>query len=358
MEKRAILIGVLGFGETWDRPIKENGVSIVAVVDTDKKARNIGKEKFNLTDDKIFDGSDNSWTDIEADFVIECTPPFQRENRIMAALCSGKHVLTAKPAALSYEACREIMDVEKQTERSVYVVMQKRHLPAFYQLKKIINENELGEIRYGEINLDVDGTFWPTGKEWRKKMPFPSLLDGSIHHFDLINWWTNLKIVNIQAESWKPIWSPFDRDSDFEANLTLENGAVINYISRWSHKYGNITHYFSGIRLEYDKALLEVKDGKIYMNNQYVSVEDDGECKMDLELLNITYLKYALESMENNKNKYKLKLEDNLEAIKGVMLTLAALQSHKREEMENFEKRLKEMNIDRNQIDLLFKGVF
>lgn len=354
----AILIGVLGFGETWIKPIKENNIKIVAIVDVNKEARKIGKERFQLEENQVYDGSDYEWSKINADLVIECTPPDTKDIRIKVALVAGMHVIVSKPPTFSYEVLEELEQIAEKYKKKIFIVTQKRYLPAFQLVKKMIDSGKLGEFVYGNINLLVDGTFWPTGKGWRKRMPYPSLLDGSVHHYDLIQWWTGLGIEEVVATSWNPSWSPFDNDSDFHVNMKLSNGAMITYNSRWSYKYGNIEHYFSGVHLEFENGILEVIDGKVYYNNEYIKTEKDGEEMMDLELLNIQYLRDTLQSINEDKNQFYIMIQDHKEPFVGVLMTMAAIINERMVRKKEIILYRKEMKIDKQSIDTMMKDVF
>ena len=199
--KKVILLGIEGFGGQWPEPCELNGLEIVAIVDNDIAALERAKKRFKLPDSHFFDGSDLSWAQVEADAIIEATAPGKRVERVMAALEAGKDVIMAKPPVLNLEDLLAIQERKNMLGRQVHVATQKRYFPAYYKIKSIIEREDLGQLSYADINLRVDGTYWKSGFYWRRKLPFPSLMDGSIHHFDLLRWWTGAGFADVTASS-------------------------------------------------------------------------------------------------------------------------------------------------------------
>jgi len=357
---RVILLGVNGFGAQWVKPCSANGLEIVAVVDNYKEARESAHTQMHVPVSNIFDGSNNDWAGIEAEYAIEATSPGGRVERITAALRSGKHVIVAKPPVLCIEDMHHIIDVSNKCGKQLHVVTQKRYFPAFSKIKDIISSEALGNLVYADINLRVDGTFWKSGFYWRKRLPYPSLIDGSIHHFDLMRWWTGSTFKSVMAASWNTCWSPFDNDCDFSGIIRMNNGAVINYTSRWSMKHGPVINYFDGVRLEYLNDVLEVVDGKLYRNGEYIPLTNDGRTLMDTEELNIHILKDILETInsEGTDDTYNTSAEYHLEPFRGVIGTVASLVNKRETEFEDLEERLNEYCVSGDHFKQTMAGIF
>ena len=357
--KKVVLLGVDGFGGQWIKPCKLNGVEIVAIVDKNEEARARVEKELNIKKSNVFDGSDCSWAAIEeADGIIEATAPGKREERVIAALEAGKDVIMAKPPVLCMENLYKICDKKNECGKEVHVATQKRYFPAYRRIKNIIQNENLGKLVYADISLRVDGTYWRSGFNWRKKLPYPSLLDGSIHHFDLINWWTGAKFADVLATSWNPEWSPFDNDCDVSAVYNLDNGAVVNYTSRWSLKEGPVINYFEGIRLEFQNGVLEVRGGKLYQNGIYIPVISDGTTMMDTGELNIYIFSDMLKSIADKKDYYLTSVDHHIEPFKVVIASIASIINGKRIDITNFEDHLQEYGVSREQMDKMVEGAF
>lgn len=356
--KKVILLGIEGFGGQWPEPCELNGLEIVAIVDNDIAALERAKKRFKLPDSHFFDGSDLSWALVEADAIIEATAPGKRVERVMAALEAGKDVIMAKPPVLNLEDLLAIQERKNMLGRQVHVATQKRYFPAYYKIKSIIEREDLGQLSYADINLRVDGTYWKSGFYWRRKLPFPSLMDGSIHHFDLLRWWTGAGFADVTASSWNPVWSPFVNDCDIASVIHMDNGATVHYQSRWSMKDGPVINYFEGIRLEFTNAVLEVIGGKLYQNGRYIPLVGDGQTMMDTGKLNIYILSDILKSIEHRKDYYNTSVENHIEPFKCVIASVGAILSSRRIELKGLVDHLEEYGVSRYQLEVMMEHVF
>lgn len=358
MNHKVILIGTQGFGEQWREATAINGLEVVAVVDKYEEARMYGKQIYQLKDEQVFSNETDEWKNVAADIVIDASPPKDRIKRVNSALETGKNIILAKPYAYNLEELIEVTQLKEKFEKGVYLATQKRYFPVYYKIKRLMETGKLGNFVYGDISLDCDGTYWKSGAYWRKKMPYPSLIDAGIHHFDLIYWWTGLDARKIIARSWNPTGSKFDNDSDFWCNVKYYNGANVNIVARWSHKYGKVVNYFSGIRLEFENGLLQVIDGKLFLNNMYIPVEHDGEEYMDTAFLNRFLLRDAIDSIDNVHDNYKISIENSIETHKLVIGAVASIKNNKVIELDDLLDNLNNYKIDKLTMDKDFENVF
>lgn len=286
MSLKVILIGTGGFGSCWEEAIITHRLQVVAIVEKDEAMAEQARERYKLPKNRVFKADDLSWAQLKADLVIDSAPPFDRKKRIIAALLSGKNCLSAKPVILDVAECLEIMETEKASGKSVYVAMQKRYFPAFQNMKQLVSSGKIGTIGYVGIDLQVDGTVWEAGLDWRKNLLLPSLYEGAVHHIDLLCWLLDAYPSEIFAYSWNPVWSDFSSDADFCAAISFKPNMVAHYLSRWSTKRGRVSHYFSGFRIEGTESTIEVLDGNLLLNNTYIPYPNDGGKMMDLSKLN------------------------------------------------------------------------
>lgn len=303
MVKKIAIIGCGGFGETWELSIKQLKLEVKALIEVNDIVRKKYADIYRVDSANLYKNNEEvPWDKLDVDMVIDCTPPRGRVKRAEFVLNSGKILLTTKPAAESIDELEKLIELSQKSSQKIYVAQQKRYFPAYLYLKEVIDNNYLGKLVYVEINLRCNGLFWEPGKEWRTRMPYPPLLDGSIHHFDLLNQFINKRCVSISASSWNEKWSPFDGDASFQATLKYEDNVVAHYLARWApQRESEIVHYFSGMHIEFENGVVEVKDGKIYLNQKYIPIHDDGEEKMDISKLNFELLKDLFKCIENKK---------------------------------------------------------
>lgn len=280
------MLGVGGFGETWRSAMGSGQQQIVALIDGNENALREAKRHFGLADDACFRSIDE-WGG-HADLLIDSTPPNGRLDRLKAAAPKAAAFVIAKPLAWSTDEGRAIQQyLEPTGARVAWVAMQKRYLPAFTLLQQKVQGGAVGKPGYLRLDVEVDGTFWQPGWEWRQAMAFPSLWEGVIHQLDLaFHWMEELKPVELTAVAWNPSWSPFSGQADVSITIRGAMGEIVQILSRWSRLSGSVRHYFSGVRLEGPLGCLEVTDGKLFENGAYVATDRDGVDDMDLGLLN------------------------------------------------------------------------
>lgn len=320
---RVILVGVGGFGRLWDDALRIYGIAPVAIVDPDRAAAAEAAERYGLPRERVFSGLTEEWLDVNADLVIDSAPPFERARRMCLAARRNLDLIVAKPAVLTVEDGRTVLAALAESEATIYVAMQKRLLPALRRLKDLCDNGVLGRIEYVGIDLQVNGTVWEPGMLWRREVEYPSLVEGAVHHLDLVNWLVGPRFERVTAVSWNPSWSAFRHDADFCA--VLEGDLTLHYLSRWALRSGPATHYFSGLRIEGTAGSAAVIDGRLSIDGSYVPIEHDGECAMDLALLNQLLLRELIASSDRTRFSYEfafhLQTIRVMEAIRDALAT-------------------------------------
>lgn len=170
---------------------------LVAVCDIVKdKARGFS-QKFNAKAYYSFDALLKN--EQEVDIIVVCTPNGLHAEHSIQSLRAGKHVLCEKPMAISRIDGQRMIDVEQSTGKKLYVVKQNRYNPPVAFVKKMLEENKLGEILGFQLNC-----FWNRPAAYYADDPWKgtSKLDGGIlytqfsHFIDLLHWFLgDVKIV-------------------------------------------------------------------------------------------------------------------------------------------------------------------
>lgn len=86
--------------------------------------------------------------DPDLDGVIVCVPNFLHAPVAIAAMKAGKHVLTEKPMGLNGTVAAEMVEVSRQTGKTLMVALNNRYR-ADIQLVKKYAEEQFGELYYG-----------------------------------------------------------------------------------------------------------------------------------------------------------------------------------------------------------------
>jgi len=167
-------VGIVGLrrGEVFFRVFsKHKKAKVVAICDiNERRAEEFGR--INNIKGVYTDYKDFLKCDMDA--VVVCTPlPFHVKN-VIAALESGKHVLSEVPAANTLEECEELIKAVKKSKLK-YMMAENYIFFAYIQAwKKMIENGWLGKIIYAEAEYvqDCRSIMKEGGKlTWRASMP-------------------------------------------------------------------------------------------------------------------------------------------------------------------------------------------
>ncbi len=124
-------------------------------------------KKFNVAEDRCFDGFDNYQKVIATDceYVLMATPPAFRPLHFDAAVEAGKNCFIEKPVAVDPVGSRAVIATgEKAAAKGLAVVTgtQRRHQASYLRNKALIDAGAIGEIKGGVVQ-------WNGTVPWTKR---------------------------------------------------------------------------------------------------------------------------------------------------------------------------------------------
>ena len=232
---RVLLVGAGTRGRVWARVAAEaEQVRLVGVVDTDRARAEQAQSELGID---MLVGSDAASVaeDIPLDAIIVATPPASHHALVSDAISRGIHVLCEKP--LSDEMTDVIDLVEMADERALqlWVGMNFRYLPSSQRIRDLTGSGALGALSHAQFSYlrHRDGR-GPDLNDYPMTMPYPLLLEQSIHHFDLIRYCYRSEVEALVADSWRPSWSTYEGDCCASVLFRLQSGARVNYLATWT----------------------------------------------------------------------------------------------------------------------------
>jgi predicted dehydrogenase len=228
---KVILLGVGFFGSKWLQLfLEDKECEVVAVADADSDfelLRNRGIELNCAT----FTDYTAAIEKTDADIAVVILPAALHTDAAKRALKKGMHVLTEKPLALDRADAVDIIAFKKNYPDLLYVVDQNyRWRPHNYTIKCLVKGGKLGRLQSMLVEFrqpeDLRG--------YRKSLEMPLLQDVSIHHFDLIRYFTGSDAIRILAHSYHQFWSIFEGKETSNVLIEMENGVKVNYCGTWA----------------------------------------------------------------------------------------------------------------------------
>ncbi|MDD2322468.1 MAG: Gfo/Idh/MocA family oxidoreductase [Bacteroidales bacterium] len=123
------------------------------------------------------------------DYVSICSPNYLHDAHIRLALRNEAHAICEKPLVLNPWNVDALREIEKETEKNIYVILQLRHHPSILELKKTIDEGPADKV------YNIDLTYITSRGKWYqiswKGDPEKSggvATNIGIHFFDMLTW--------------------------------------------------------------------------------------------------------------------------------------------------------------------------
>ncbi len=260
---KVIQLGIGGMGNTWLKAVRRSDkIDYAGFVEINDDIASEQAAAYSLDPATIFKSLPQALEKLDADAVIDVTPPqFHRANSTLA-LEAGLPVLSEKPLAQSPEDARAIVAKAKETGLLHLVAQNYRYRPVSQTVKSLLDSGELGAV------AAVHAEFYkgPRFGGFREQMPHPLIIDMAIHHFDMMRFFLNSDVAEISARSWNPPWSWFKGHASATASLRFENDVYASYSASWCSQ-ALPTSWNGNWRFECEKAVMRVED-------DVVTVED------------------------------------------------------------------------------------
>ena len=122
--------------------------------------------------------------DPDVDLVVLATPHSVHADQAVRALDAGKHVVTDKIMCTSLEECDRMIEAARRNDRLLTVFHNRRWDGDYLTLRSLLEEGELGELRWLEMAWQVFGP--PRGWRGRKDMGGGRLFDLGAHMLDQV----------------------------------------------------------------------------------------------------------------------------------------------------------------------------
>ena len=230
MTKRVIHVGVGSFGRRWlteflAANVADRTVEVVALVDVDEKALAFGRGVLGLPESACHSDAAEAFAAHPADFCTVVVPPNRHEAVIDAALAHGLDILCEKPIADSMAASLRIARKVKSAGRKMAVTMSHRFDQDKTTLRRLVRSGRLGKVttvscRYASsMRRHME---W--GALFRHTMQDPLMIEGAVHHLDLVADLAGAPCETLYASTWRPDYADYAGDTDGIVVMTFANG--------------------------------------------------------------------------------------------------------------------------------------
>ena len=278
MTYRMIQVGTGGRGLAWCQgilpPNIEDGlIEVAAAVDTNPEALANARDFLGLPPEKCYTDLRRAFAENDADFCTVVVPPAFHEDVVDAALGHGMHVLSEKPIADTLAASCRIAEKVRRAGRKMGVTMSHRFAQDKTTLRETLRSGGWGAIDYLVMRFTCDMREHGDWGAFRYEMKDPLLIEGAVHHLDILADMGGADCRTIYARTWNPPWGAYQGDSQALVTMQLENGVRALYEGAKTNAVG-----LNGWGREYLRAECEL--ATLIMDHREIERFDhDGEAR-------------------------------------------------------------------------------
>ncbi len=182
-------IGIVGLGEgrsTMSAALNSTKLQLKTICDANEE---VCKQRCKEFD---FDNYTTKYQDMLDDAAIDIiaiyTPDHLHAEHIKQALLHNKHVVCTKPFIDDLHKANELIELQKKTNRKVFVGQSSRFFEPYKRQRKDFEEGVIGELITIESHYNADHR-WFLEKKWALESSFKWLYGGLSHPVDFIRYY-------------------------------------------------------------------------------------------------------------------------------------------------------------------------
>ena len=234
MRHRALMVGAGGMAGAWARrflPLHAERVEIVGLVDVEERVLRETGEAVGVPPARRFTSiaAAVAGTD-DASCCFVAVPPAFHEEAVVRAAERGLHVLSEKPLSDTWEGCVRIRRAVAGAGVKMAVMQNYRFNAPTLTLRELLRSGRLGRVNYVVARFAADYREWLSwGAEFRHRIPHALLLEGAVHHFDMLRNLSGADCQHVGGWEWNPPWSTSQGEFNALYTLRMTNGVHATY---------------------------------------------------------------------------------------------------------------------------------
>ncbi|MBN1346962.1 MAG: Gfo/Idh/MocA family oxidoreductase [Phycisphaerae bacterium] len=267
-KKKCLMIGAGGMAASWIRWLHDDfrdRVEFAAIVDVADEPLRASADYVGLPRERRFKDVREAFEKVEADFCGICTPPRFHEEAVVLAAGRGMHILSEKPIADTWEACERIVRAVRDGGVRMQVIQNYRFTPPMLAFRQVLREGGLGRINYIMTRFAADyrePVSW--GAVFRHEIPHSLLVEGAVHHFDMIRNLAGSTCRTITGWEWNVPWSSFKGECQALYAMQMANGVRAVYEgscnaagtqNSWYHELYRVECEGGAVAIDHDQVV-------------------------------------------------------------------------------------------------------
>ncbi len=266
---RMIQVGTGGQGNAWcarfvPSNIADGRIEVVAAVDINPEVHINAQQHLGLPPDKCYTDIEPAFDENRADFCSVVVPPAFHEAVVDIALAHDMHIISEKPIADTMAGSVRIAAKVKRAGKKMGVTMSHRFDQDKTTLRHALRTGRPGAIDYLVCRFTCGlRNFGDWGAHFRHTMEEALMIEGAVHHLDIIADLAGSNCDTLYAQTWNPSWGEYGSGSQGHVMMTFENGVRAIYEGAKTNASG-----FNGWAKEYVRA--ECEHETLIMDNRRI----------------------------------------------------------------------------------------
>jgi predicted dehydrogenase len=227
---KCILTGLGGRGLHWVAQVrKRDDIDIVAYVEPMEANRQRAIEQKQVPAERIFPSLDDAIANVQADFVLDVTPPKVHHQVAEKAFAAGLHVIGEKPLSDDFAIAQQVAQAGAQAGVKHMITQNYRFGAQPRTSHKVLQDGIIGKPGQCDIQFympwaDIPGSHYVTE-------PFMLINDMMVHHFDLMRYVLGQNPQSVQAITWNQPWGWHKGDAAHAIVFRFADGLVATHVS-------------------------------------------------------------------------------------------------------------------------------
>lgn len=300
MNRRLLMVGAGGFADAWVRDFLPeflgSRVEVAGLVDRDDQALDSSGDFLGLSPDQRFNSLADAFREVEADFCAIVIPPADHRQAALLAAEHGMHILSEKPIADTLDATRDIYRAVTESGVKMAVTQNYRFTQRMLTFRRTLRDGNMGNLNYLIARFAADyRKYGSWGAAFRHEIADALLIEGAVHHFDMIRNLADADCDTIAGISWNPPWSSFRGDSSGLFVMDMANGSRACYEGNcseggaensWHEEYYRAECEKGAVVLDADGVVRVIRDGSEVENATPVHADSHGHQTVIRDFLN------------------------------------------------------------------------
>ena len=232
-KKRCLMLGAGSMAAAWIRrflPAFADRLEVVGLADVSAEALADSGDFLGLPASRRFTTMAAAFDAVEADFCIVVIPPAFHREAVLHAVRRALPILSEKPISDTWQSALDIYTAVKDAGLKMQVVQNYRYNEPMLTMRQVLRTGQVGHTNYVVARFAADYralNSW--GAPFRHQIPHGLLVEGAVHHFDMLRNLSGGDCAQIAGWDWNPPWSSSRGEFCALFTMRMTNGVHATY---------------------------------------------------------------------------------------------------------------------------------